>query len=216
MLELISLEIDCDLPEEKYLLLSECVSSEKRVRINRLSNRRKAIDVLMGEIIVRQAICTRTGIRNEDLRFSTNAYGKPYLTNDPNVQFNISHSAGLVICAINDKVVGVDIELIKPANLNIARRFFCDEEYEFVVNTDSVEAFYKIWTMKESYIKWDGRGLSIPLRSFNVLEIERRGSPIFRRVFVRPDACCHVCSDTVDIGCHSHYKLSEFSIVRCF
>lgn len=74
-----------------------------------------------------------------------------------------------MVC-ISDKEVGIDIEKIKGVKPDIVGRFFTiDEiEYIFLANEDVDRRFYEIWTKKEAYIKWSGKGLSMPLVSFSV------------------------------------------------
>ena len=63
-----------------------------------------------------------------------------------------------------DEPVGVDIEKIRDVNLKIKDRFFCTAEKE---NIKTNEDFFRIWTAKESYIKYLGTGLHTPLNSFD-------------------------------------------------
>lgn len=87
-----------------------------------------------------------------------------------NLCYNLSHSGDYVLCVASDKKVGCDIEKIKEAPLKVARRFFCQGEVDYlskVAKTD--DAFFRIWTIKESYTKMDGRGLSMGLKNFEVV-----------------------------------------------
>ncbi len=67
--------------------------------------------------------------------------------------------------------VGVDIEKIRPIDFAIAERFFTASEYRLLMDTaeqERLQLFYTLWTLKESYIKFVGKGLSIPLDSFAI------------------------------------------------
>jgi 4'-phosphopantetheinyl transferase len=119
----------------------------------------------------------------------------------------------LVVCAVSDGRVGIDIELVvRDAKPDIAKRFFSNDEYECVVSAlDRADAaFFEIWTMKESYAKWGGKGLGSNLSSFSVFEIKRKGRPVLHLVDVLPGACCHVCSDSESVSSHCHYSLSDY------
>jgi 4'-phosphopantetheinyl transferase len=145
------------------------VSKEKRERIRRFKKLDDAVRSLMGDIIVRIAICQEIGLKNEDLIFYKNKYGKPCLKNNCNVQFNISHSGDWIIAAIHDLPIGVDIQKIQPVNMDIAKRFFTPDEYKEIMRKDNEERlsyFYELWVLKESYIKAVGKGMNIPLNSF--------------------------------------------------
>ena len=97
--------------------------------------------------------------------------GKPYLVNEPGVHFSLSHSADWAVCAISDHPVGVDIERCEPGRRDIAARFFHKDEVRYLntlLPSMREDAFYKLWTLKESFVKSTGRGLDLPLRSFRV------------------------------------------------
>ena len=97
--------------------------------------------------------------------------GKPYLINEPNVHFSLSHSAGWAVCALSDHPVGVDIERCEPGRRDVASRFFHKDEVRYLnslLPSMRDDAFYKLWTLKESFVKSTGRGLDLPLRSFRI------------------------------------------------
>ena len=102
--------------------------------------------------------------------------GRPYFENAPNIDFNISHTDKMVVCALcTDKSaftspqIGIDCEMIyKKEPLPMAERFFTENELEQIKkSTDQKRTFTEIWTKKEAYIKYLGTGLSMPLSSFD-------------------------------------------------
>lgn len=101
--------------------------------------------------------------------WDTDENGKLFI---PNCGFNVnlSHSGDYAACAVSDKAVGVDIQIIGKANMLLAKRFFTIDECEYINSSKNAnEAFFDIWVKKESFIKAVGKGLAIPLSSFSVL-----------------------------------------------
>lgn len=125
---------------------------------------------LYSKILVNATICKEGNLSSKELTYSTNCYGKPFVNNFPDIHFNLSHTRNAVAVAILDKSVGVDVEKIRTADLDIAQRCFTSQEYSYITETDIDYRFFEIWTKKEAYTKYIGKGLSIPLNSFNVLE----------------------------------------------
>ena len=92
-------------------------------------------------------------------------YGKPYL--EGKVRFNIAHSNEYVLCIVAENCnVGIDVEYInRDIEINDFERIFSDREWhEIHQSDDPVDAFYFYWSLKESVIKADGRGLSAPIK----------------------------------------------------
>jgi 4'-phosphopantetheinyl transferase len=114
------------------------------------------------------------GLHPKSVRFSHSANGKPALEADAHIQFNMTHSGGLVAIAITVGCqIGLDLEQIRslPDMQQIAARFFCPEETAEIMSLPSSErerAFFCCWTRKEAYIKAIGDGLSAPLDGFRV------------------------------------------------
>ena len=109
------------------------------------------------------------GIKNAKI-LKTNK-GKPYLEENADIYFNISHTKGAVAIAFCDSETGVDIEHERPINPKIAGRHFCDDEMIVIEKSNNTNAeLLKMWTRKEAYIKMSGEGLSSGLNTFNTLD----------------------------------------------
>ncbi len=97
-------------------------------------------------------------------------HGKPFFPDRPGLQFSLSHTKGVVACAVSDRPCGLDIELEnRKVNLAAARRFFTPREIAYAGN--DVQRFLEVWTRKEALIKRDG-GMPCPLN-----ELETTGHP---------------------------------------
>jgi 4'-phosphopantetheinyl transferase len=142
-------------------------------RRNQLNKYRFDIDKalsLYAEIIVRQNICKTFKILNNDIIFEFNQYNKPFLKIYKDFYFNISHTHSTIAIAFSDGEIGIDIEKICYKESQIAMKLFTMQEREYVLSSNNrCVAFYEIWTRKEAYIKYLGKGLSIPLDSFDTL-----------------------------------------------
>ncbi len=108
------------------------------------------------------------------IEFDYRPKGKPVLRSYRGLDFNLSHTDGMMVCGVARSCeLGVDIELLRPlSNMQeLANNFFCIEEARELLSlpeNQQVESFYRCWTQKEAYVKAIGEGLSAPLRSFRV------------------------------------------------
>ena len=222
MLDTYILKIDRNIEKDDFDRLLSWVSEEKKERISRFHRFEDAQRTLLGDVLARYAICKRLGIRNMDLVFGANAYGKPVLHEPNGIHYNISHSGNWVVCAVDDSVVGIDVEMIKPIDFKIAERFFSRDEYISFINQPEetkLMYFYMIWTLKESYIKTEGKGLCIPLNSFTI-RMESNdisvsvGNEIlefyFYQSFLDSDTAYAVCAQNSNTNESIHWKIESF------
>lgn len=104
-------------------------------------------------------------------RFEVNRYGRPEVTRG-DLRFNLSHTRGLVACAVTrGREIGVDVENVGRVGqtVAIADRLFAEHEVRALralPEAEQRERFFTYWTLKESYIKARGMGLSLPLAHF--------------------------------------------------
>ncbi|MEG0308500.1 MAG: 4'-phosphopantetheinyl transferase superfamily protein [Clostridium sp.] len=161
-----------DISQEELDNLSLLTHLEKRCKIEKFINKKDKVRTLIGEILIKTIIFQQLRIRNIHITFEKNQYGKPYLKGYPKFNFNISHSGDFVVCAIDDKPIGIDVEQVKNIEYKeVAESFFSVSEFDYIVKEDlnlKLNKFYEIWTLKESYIKCCAQGLSIPLKSFSI------------------------------------------------
>jgi 4'-phosphopantetheinyl transferase len=126
---------------------------------------------------LRQLLAAALGGDASSLAFVEGEHGKPALaggTAESGLHFNLSHSGGLGLVGWSwDLHIGVDVEAWRPMRDEAAlvRRYFSAVEvaaWERLPADERTEAFFNLWTRKEAYIKAVGRGLSLPLASFDV------------------------------------------------
>jgi 4'-phosphopantetheinyl transferase len=111
------------------------------------------------------------------LTFAAGAHGKPELAGNAassGLQFNLSHSGayGLVGWSWR-RDIGVDVEAWRTMSDEeaLVQRYFSAVEaaaWNELPQASRHEAFFNLWTRKEAYVKALGRGLGLPLHSFDV------------------------------------------------
>ena len=98
--------------------------------------------------------------KEESLIFAYVPSGKPFFHDLPDVHFNISHTGGLVVCAVGNIPIGIDAERIRPYPKSVLRKM-TDRERLYIQKSDRQDdAFMRVWTMKEAIIKLTGEGLA--------------------------------------------------------
>lgn len=118
-------------------------------------------------LLLKYILRTEFSIR-EDVELIYGDFGKPYIKNYNEIYFNLSHCKRGIVCAVSRYEVGVDVQDIQEYDEGIAQMACNDEELELLKNSiNKQELFCKMWTIKESYIKADGRGMFLPLKSIN-------------------------------------------------
>ncbi len=144
------------------------VGDERRKKVNSLALREKKNASLAAGVILPLAL-KACGISGE-IEVERGLWDKPKLTSPQGVFFNLSHSGEWTVIAISDNEVGVDIQQVKPLNMRLATRFFSENEQKILAEAgdDAGQLFYRLWTVKEAYLKAVGTGLSRPLNSFSV------------------------------------------------
>lgn len=167
-----------EINKENLHKISEFIHREKKIKIQKLNHKEDKIRTLIGEVLIRNIIKENLAISNEDIVFEINRYGKPFLRDNPNFNFNISHSGNYVVCAIDHKPIGIDIEkIISIEYKSISKNFFTSKELNFIMEenlNNQLNKFYEIWTLKESYVKACGQGLYMSLKAFS-MEYEDNG-----------------------------------------
>ncbi len=131
------------------------------------STEEKNIIKLLRSKLLDYAFVCEKGKPYSEFFIEYNQYGKPLIKNN-DFYFNISHTRGFIICAVSDFPIGVDCELIRPFNKAITNKVMSEaERTELLSNSNIEELFFKYWTLKESYIKMIGTGLSYTLYKIN-------------------------------------------------
>lgn len=159
------------LSNESYIHYYSMMSEEKKRRVDRFRFEDDKKRTVVGEMLARQAISEWCGTAEESITFEIAEHGKPYAKN-LNIEFNISHSADIVVCVVDANLVGVDIEKIRHVDLNTAKRIFSEKEIQYIfkcspqienynhyLNDAVLQRFFELWTKKEAYGKLVGIGL---------------------------------------------------------
>jgi 4'-phosphopantetheinyl transferase len=127
---------------------------------------------VIAHAFVRATLSCYATVAPSDWSFATNHYGRPRVCQPSfgDLDFNLAHSDGIAVCLVGRGIVGVDVEdLFRHAPLDVADQFFSAIEVQSLMQRPihlRPRRFYEYWTLKESYIKARGLGLSLPLDRF--------------------------------------------------
>lgn len=170
-----------DFTDQEYEAAYHTLSPTRRERINSLKKPLDRKRSLAGELLMRRLLADEYGVNDGIIEVSPN--GKPVVSTK-GLFISIAHSSDMVVCAADDKGIGIDVEKIKPINISVAKKFCVAEELDYIVKDfdcnklgyceqrDILCRFYEIWTAKEAYFKSLGTGIT-KLKSVNTLELTR-------------------------------------------
>ena len=173
------------LTREQLAQAYDRMAPSRRDHIQRFRREEDRDRSLAGEWLLRQLLQTHWNLSSPQILRQEN--GRPILE-DGALFISIAHSDDLVVCAADERPVGIDVEKCKPFRWALAERICTPEEWEYLCRgvcpegalcTEEavISRFYEIWTGKEAWFKMLGTGLQ-DLRSVNVLPLKRQ---VFRQ-----------------------------------
>ena len=145
----------------------EVISPKRKARALRFRRMEAKVNQTLTGLLEREAFLRETGREIDELTIEENESGRPYVTGlDIPLYYNISHAGELMLCAVSEANVGIDVEEDKRYNERVVKRFFTEEETAFIDSYSEGErptAFAKLWTMKEAFMKYTGLGFHFPV-----------------------------------------------------
>jgi 4'-phosphopantetheinyl transferase len=151
-------------------------------------------------------------ISAHDLIIERGEFGKPYLRDFPEWQFNVSHSSEKLLIAVSNTPVGIDIERIKPRKsfAGLVKKYFAlsEQNYWFALpENEKLTAFYDFWTRKEAVVKGIGRGIALGLNRCeidvnqpnNFLNLPISENWHTQKIDISPDYCASIATPCADV-----------------
>lgn len=146
-----------------------------RIREDRLRS-------IAGDHLARMGLSEHCGVEPAAIRFARTEAGKPYAIG-LKAHFSISHSGHLVVCAVSDGSVGIDVEQIRPIRSKLTKKVCTPAELAYLqeapgwgemLEGEAMARFFRIWTSKEAWFKRAGTGIT-DLKAFDTLDHIRSG-----------------------------------------
>lgn len=159
---------------QKLKIFFDLLDADEQVRANRFHFEKDRNQFIASHGILRKILSGYLNISPEKIIFSYNEFGKPFIANQSDIQFNLSHSKNITLIAITKNYsIGVDIEYIKQTRdiEAIAERYFSTHECSALKQLPTEErqkAFFNGWSRKEAFLKAHGQGLSYSLEKVEV------------------------------------------------
>lgn len=165
------MDVRCFDNEKLFQEKMKLLSPYRQQKVALLKHEKDKNRSLGAGILLDHALMT-CGLRERSVEYEIGKWGKPSLKYHPEIHFSLSHSGDYAICSIGDKPVGNDIEFVKQGRLKVADRFFTEEELDWLYGAredeERTKRMFRIWTMKESFLKVTGRGMSLSLSDFTI------------------------------------------------
>jgi 4'-phosphopantetheinyl transferase len=161
---------------QEIATLARFLDAPEIARANAFRSERDRRRFIVSRATLRCLLARYIGNRPEGVTFVGSPQGKPEVSDNrlgSSLHFNLSHSADVLLCAIADRKVGVDVETMKHHDdmARVALHFFSSEEsrrFFDLADVERTEFFFRTWVRKEAFVKATGEGLSRDTRGFTV------------------------------------------------
>ena len=166
----------------------DILSNEEKSRLDNFIVKEAAWEFYYSHIQLRKILSRACRISPEKIEYSYGRHGKPYLSQHPDICFNLSHCRTYIAIGLALRTeIGVDIEYIrKIKNLDlITKKFFTSQEQKYIQKYDEKESiFFKIWVQKEAIAKALGESVYNTALKFSTVSLN--GSSI--QSFLDPES----------------------------
>jgi 4'-phosphopantetheinyl transferase len=164
--------LSCSPDELSYF--TSLLSADEKARAKRFYFERDRHHFIVGRGLLRCILGSYLEKESAQIEFDYGKYGKPSLTHDKALEFNLSHSKDLAVCAFGlNHAIGIDVEYLHPMSdmNNFAEQYFSPRESAYINSLPAEQkesAFFKLWTCKEAFLKANGSGLTMPLNEVEI------------------------------------------------
>ena len=133
------------------------------------SNKDRNLSLAAG-LVFNEGLKELYNLKEKEIDISLLEYGKPYVVNHPEINFNIAHSNSMSICVFSSTRVGCDIEQVRKFNVDVMNRCYSNKEIEYINKADNKDlAFTRIWLHKEAFLKNLGIGLNDNMKNISII-----------------------------------------------
>jgi 4'-phosphopantetheinyl transferase len=169
-----------ELPDA-WLSLERTLSPEESAQLARRLRIADRHLFLVAHTLLRVVLAHYLDCEPGDVALGAGAHGRPLLLAAPELHISLTHSGGVVACAVTGLgAVGVDVEAVdrRASPMEIADRFFGPGETAMLQGLPAARRprrFFLLWTLKEAVLKAAGTGLTVPLASAGLKLAGRHG-----------------------------------------
>jgi len=221
-----------------------CIQPDERERIRKFRYRSDAKASLIGRLLIRSWIWNT--FKSNSVTLSRTERGRPFWEGRRDIDFNVSHAGDysvFVAASGPDSPIGVDVMPLSDKSrekdvvefFRLMRRQFTDNEWRQIESPpdpkNRLAVFFRLWCLKESYIKAKGTGLGINLQTLSFklnsgllkvrlvsdtefyLQGEKVTSFQFNEILVDDDHCCAVCHTEDIADCQPTLRIVNFDEV---
>ena len=175
------------LNEDFFNRLKPLLSAQRLDKVERMRTAPAVRASITAYVLLRIALLEEYGI-NEAVIFTFGGNNKPYLKDYPHIFFSLSHSQNSVACVVAGNEAGIDIQKTKAVNKKLAKRVLTKDEYSKFLSADEPNDYFcEIWTVKESFLKKTGDGITKELRDIPAALVENL------KTIKGTDYYCSVC-----------------------
>lgn len=172
--------------------LFSALSPSRRLRAERAGSEAVRREIIFSYALLRLTLAEEFGITDPP-EFTFGEYGKPFLRDNPDVFFSMSHSSGAALCAAASFPIGVDLQNCRKMRARIEKRFCTPREIARVRDPSARDReLSRLWCIKESYGKLTGKGFA---EGFDTVECEALLQSGRARCLERGDFFLSVCAD---------------------
>ncbi|MDM5357290.1 4'-phosphopantetheinyl transferase superfamily protein [Peribacillus sp. ACCC06369] len=171
-MKILALKLPINLNENTYEEMLHLLPKQRRLSIHKLQKKNDKYRSLFGELLAKWFISDILRKPFQNIHFILDKHGKPNLVGG-RIHFNITHSGDWVVVGIHKDPIGVDIEEVKDFNIHeITKSTFSSKEFSYFIKlpkAKQIDIFFKMWTLKESWLKCIGTGFLVSPNTFSIL-----------------------------------------------